>query len=594
MDFSGIDDFPPSSEVETRGARFLLISGHDIAVDQNAQFFTRYLVKVLLPSGKTHVIPRRYRQFRALHEAIRALPAIERPARHELPGITSKKWGGANTPELIDKRTRKLQDYLLAVSSIALLFPSVDRELQAFFSATQDDAPDGVPDDEDAGLVDVTASSDKPGTADPPSAQPPPPPSRSSLPPTATRASLTSVARSSMTAVAQGSAISTRSSLVAAEPGAGAPSLGSQGRCCACDKDLSSAVPVVAASPASCTWDTARFCSPQCERFFSAAMHKGFTITAIAGKRQIANVPAAGDVEAGGLEPASNAHHRLGALRSGASTWWGSARKVLVGGSPTAPPSAASTPRGSASGSALDGEARRSSTADDEGGGRKDGTNSHGSSVLGAGASSGEEAEGGGGSSRLGRDESIDEHHKFFLDRRKRRDSARVLTKWGSLGSLVSSRSGVTVAKSARDSDPPAPPPPPLSSKPAAPQAPPRRSPTTGPVPAVQLMPAEVLHYKGFLWKRGGFKGGRKSWKWRYFELRDRTLYYYGTTRSVLLGTMSLIKEPTTGSLLAAAATLQAHGMASSGADFAHALFTQLTATDHAYFAAIQVPQGET
>ena len=71
---------------------------------------------------------------------------------------------------------------------------------------------------------------------------------------------------------------------------------------------------------------------------------------------------------------------------------------------------------------------------------------------------------------------------------------------------------------------------------------------------------AEVLHHRGLMWKQGGFRGGRKSWKCRSFELRGRSLYYYRTSRPVLLGTMTLITEPPEAVLLAAAEVILTSG----------------------------------
>jgi len=52
---------------------------------------------------------------------------------------------------------------------------------------------------------------------------------------------------------------------------------------------------------------------------------------------------------------------------------------------------------------------------------------------------------------------------------------------------------------------------------------------------------AEVVLKTGFLWKRGGHRGGRKTWKRRFFALKDETLHYYGLSSSTLLGAMPLV-----------------------------------------------------
>lgn len=50
----------------------------------------------------------------------------------------------------------------------------------------------------------------------------------------------------------------------------------------------------------------------------------------------------------------------------------------------------------------------------------------------------------------------------------------------------------------------------------------------------------EEVVLEGFLWKRGGFRGGRKNWKRRFIVLKGSRLYYYRTSRPVLLGVMPL------------------------------------------------------
>ena len=551
MDFLSSQDHPPTH----LGVRYVSISGHDIAVDQAAQFFTRYIIKVMLSNGKTELIPRRYRQFRVLHEAVRALPASERPSRSELPAITSKKWGGANTPELVEKRTRKLHDYLVSLSSIALLFPAVDKCLQDFFTAADVDDVSGDGHDDDDGDLAGAGPSDEPDAA---VGRP-------------GRTSISAAGSARMSLVTQALAPSATTEHAMDAPGEDGSI---EGRCAACDKVLSAA-PTPSANP-----DAGLFCSPQCERFYSAALHKGFKIAAIGGKRQIASAASVADWDAHTppVDYAATHHTKLGTIKSGTSTWWGSARKVLGGATPPVP---STSPRGGAGTDSI--EPRRSSSGVEEGSdGRKDASDSRGS---GAAASSGDEVEGGMPTVRSDLGGGDDEHHKFFRDRRKERDSTRVLTKWGSLRNLMSASRALShsnsSAKSARDSIST-----PLPSSKILPVAPPRSSPSSA-----SAINVEILNHKGFMWKRGGFKGGRKSWKWRYFELRERTLYYYGTNRSVLLGTLSLVKEPDVGVLLAAATTVLAKSteLQLTSPDFSSELFHHVASSSRSYFASIQV-----
>ena len=580
----GWGDSPTRSTAgdEHRGIRFLSISGTDIAVDPAAQFYTRYLVKVQLPSGKTDILPRRYREFRALHDAVRLLPASDRPQRSELPMITSKKWGGSNTQELVEKRTRKLQEYLVSLSSIALLFPAVERVLDGFFTLAADDATGGgADDDEDSGLggaLDDVSQSPAPRSAAPR-------PSRSSLPGVGSvavaRASLAeqglSAAAPRTSLAGQGTSAAPplpppqRASFAAASPSpspstsplnvggrapaasgldmaTGTPPTASPsregGRCDACEREIAGAAAIVpAAAPATPTWDVGRFCSPQCERFFTAAMHKGFILTTIAGKRQIANVTAgASSAEGEGAHesaaappmtaPSGLPPSKIGALRSGASTWWGSARKVLGGATPAGPPS--TTPKGSGGGGGgfgFEPESRRGSAADDGGtaveGGRKEASGSRGSSNYGgAGASSGDEGDPGGiATCGTGIDDDA-ERQKFFLDRRKDRNSTRILTKWGTVRSLMIASTAISgigaspapatapaPARGSRELEAsapvPPPPPPPSVTKTTPPPPPLRRSASvdSSGVAGAAVSTAEVLHQKGFLWKRGGYKG---------------------------------------------------------------------------------------
>lgn len=57
----------------------------------------------------------------------------------------------------------------------------------------------------------------------------------------------------------------------------------------------------------------------------------------------------------------------------------------------------------------------------------------------------------------------------------------------------------------------------------------------------------------------------------------------------MLLGTLTLVKEPDTGSLMAAALALQAAGVVPSDPEFAGALFAKLTPSVQSFFAVIQV-----
>ena len=50
----------------------------------------------------------------------------------------------------------------------------------------------------------------------------------------------------------------------------------------------------------------------------------------------------------------------------------------------------------------------------------------------------------------------------------------------------------------------------------------------------------DIAPLQNYLFKRGGFRGGSKNWKRRWIVLKDFVIFYYRTTKPVLLGTMNL------------------------------------------------------
>jgi hypothetical protein len=69
------------------------------------------------------------------------------------------------------------------------------------------------------------------------------------------------------------------------------------------------------------------------------------------------------------------------------------------------------------------------------------------------------------------------------------------------------------------------------------------------------MLPSSPSHFQGFgvqvvdivksgwLHKQGGAKGGRKSWKRRWFVLKEDCLYYYASdSETIILGVMPLVK----------------------------------------------------
>jgi hypothetical protein len=492
-------DFVPDSAGEsvTNAWTFIKISGTDIACDQDARFYTRYLIELQHPDGSTSVIARRYREFRSLYESIRELPATERPQRSELPRITSKKLGSSLAEELINKRMRKLSEFLLVISSVALLFPAVKRELVLFFTA------DSIVNDEVASAVRSR-------------------PFKSSIIPTA-------LAEGAILSAAPAPQLRSSIAVHDIRPGVSDAAVDTvepciEIRCNACDKPLSDSSFLASAL----SWDSSRFCSPQCERFFAAMNKKGFTIAAIGGKRQVATVHAASSAMDASpdvapaipsvVTPVTAGISRLASLRT-ASMWWGSARKGL---------------------SAPNSEPRLPSSVEEGG------TNNRRGSSFAAASISGDEAE-----RHVSVDVEEEEQRKFFSSRRKPRDNARVLTKWNSVrallhvsssASLVNSQrfsrensremdttTGTTVEAGSRTSSGSGGvyyPPPPPAPRPIPPPPPTSISRSRSSGTAASII--EVVHHRGVMWKRGGYKGGRKTWKLNLWFVRFFFLAIFG------------------------------------------------------------------
>jgi len=121
---------------------------------------------------------------------------------------------------------------------------------------------------------------------------------------------------------------------------------------------------------------------------------------------------------------------------------------------------------------------------------------------------------------------------------------------------------------------------------------PPASSATMSPPPQPSaVLPAtirvELVHHRGYMWKRGGFHSGAaaggKSWKKRWFELKDRSLFYYRTSMPVLLGVLQLYKEPPQPELIRRAQFLLQQGMEITSPEFTKCLL----GTDGFFFAEV-------
>ena len=98
------------------------MDGHELAVDASGTFYAVYLLRVIPAGGGAGgeaVLRRRYRQFQDLDGKLQALPAAHRPQRKDLPVMTSKRWGLGLRDDVVEKRKRKLAEYLYEVRAQA-------------------------------------------------------------------------------------------------------------------------------------------------------------------------------------------------------------------------------------------------------------------------------------------------------------------------------------------------------------------------------------------------------------------------------------------------------------------------------------------
>ena len=139
---------------------FLEVLPHELAVDAHGQFFAVYPLRLASAAARAAasaaasasasaaassaaadaasvVVRKRYRNFQDLDGLLRALPAAHRPQRKDLPVLTSKRWGAGLRDDVIDKRRRKLAEYLHEFASLAAGYPAVAALLQTFL---RDDA----------------------------------------------------------------------------------------------------------------------------------------------------------------------------------------------------------------------------------------------------------------------------------------------------------------------------------------------------------------------------------------------------------------------------------------------------------------------
>jgi hypothetical protein len=99
---------------------FVEMLPHELAMDAHGVFFAVYPLRLV-----RGCVRKRYRNFQDLDSRLRALPAAHRPQRKDLPVLTSKRWGAGLRDDVIDKRRRKLSEYLQELSSLAAGYPAV-------------------------------------------------------------------------------------------------------------------------------------------------------------------------------------------------------------------------------------------------------------------------------------------------------------------------------------------------------------------------------------------------------------------------------------------------------------------------------------
>ena len=515
-----------------------------------ARPFARYLLAVrdgAAPAAAPPVmIGRRYRQFDELHRHLLRLPAGRRPPA--LPLLPLPTNGGGVTPAVIGARSVELRAYLGALGVAARSYPALAEALRRFC------APEGA----DAGLTLPPAAPAAAGLGEPAAAaaatpaiggdvDAPPPVAAADAPPSASLEQPPQPPQPPPPAAAAAAWM-----------------------CAMCGRPFSSTdagavVPAAAASAA------AVYCSRQCETFASAAARRGFAVGLQGGVAQLVDVVAAG-------EPADrgSAGSGGGGGVATSSSWWSGV---------SAPSSAVGAPlggggRGAAGAPALDRKASAPALMTRGGSTRLAAALERAATSLagqlasagggggdmdadGAPGGSGGAAEGGGGGALLPAGLSSATAGLLLPGARRPRDSRTVLNRFASptkggggggggaaptpqpLVAAAAAMAAVTAARPAEGS----------GGGTAAPAA------TTDAGHAADaLASAEVLHFTGNMWKQGGFRGGRKTWKCRSFELRGRSLYYFRTSRPVLLGAMTLITSPPEPVLLAAAGVIVASG----------------------------------
>jgi serine/threonine protein kinase len=560
---------------------FLEILGTETSIDTAGRSFAAYVLS-LSRNGKTESVTRRYRQFQELDSRLRAIPQNQRPQRKDLPKLTGKRWGSGLKEEVVDKRKRKLAEYLHELLSIAGAYPAVATLVFGFLARSQPSSrqDEGQSESDESGGDDAkSVVSVRPGpmrrlVAQFPSTwkMPPPPPKLASS------ASASPLAAHPAASERRPSRLSMQDQSLKTVNDTTSPGKGSAGDplCQTCGRNIASTL--VSSTAAPRTWDATRFCTLQCEKFFSAAATKGFAIVQDGGKNLLSGVSstpvasaATPDNREGTESPHARRDSRSASGSAGQGGWWGTGRRGSMShGSSTHVFASALNLFGSSRDTTSDlarqtsfigsdliglGASARQSPDEELVDGRPDGAPETDSKVAGRGSET-----------------------NAFLQRARHSEKTGILSKFRSsihirrrtlqeegvsapAAASIANHVGVADSTQARYAGV-------LSAAGVS-----ARIMSPGSAPSMSV--SEVVHLTGLMFKRGGFHGsGLKTWKKRYFELRGNSLYYFRTSSPTLLGVLQLMKTPSHQDLVAISSAATRAGVDVSSRNFVETLLT--------------------
>lgn len=582
---SGIN--PPQTQVADSQSQihFLQLSTTGVAVDEHGNYFTTYNVEATF-NGQHLLLPRRYQQFVDLNNAILSLPQTQRPKTKEMPHLTGKKYLSMNQ-EVIEKRLRKLNIYLKEVSALVSSFPRIGDALQVFFQlqdAGSAEPPHQGPEDDSSGDEDnnmrqpntrqissvaphpalvadsVTASEAISSTSSSSSSKPQHPLDTHSQKTAVTNvsSSLSSISNHPPPSSSSSSALSSSPQGTLKQPQPLSSSSMNDVKCMACGRSKEGQQRQ-SSSPSDA------FCSPQCERFYNALLSNNMTLKS----GQIIHSGAAASLP----QPPKQSIQFMGSDVESAESDSHSRRKE-------------SEPASSSGG--------KDEAAIDE---KESLQGKFGNSPI----SGGEENSNGSSNNEGGRISST----RFRLAVKEQRTISDMLL--GPLRKMGTSSGNSQSAKASSATQLPSPS---YESSIGIFQAP--SSVSLEVSGGASSNEASTTHFDvvvrtGLLWKQGA---NYRNWKVRRIVVKDRTLFYYRTSISQLLGKMLLMKVPSPAELVAVADSV-AHTAAGgnpaqaevdpayknlvsfvfSAAEFPNALFSGLTANGF-FFAKLCVLRG--